>query len=75
VPERERLFDRREAADEQLVEVARRNGQRPHQRLAVSLEPRLVRLAPFELAGLHEGELLHGRPLVSLRLSYRATGS
>ena len=59
VTERERRRKRRGALDDQRVEVARGDRQRPDQRGPVRAQPRLGRLAPLERVGTGIRELLH----------------
>ena len=59
VPERERRFDAEHAGQQGRVEIAHRHGQRPHERLAVTLERGRRHVAPAHRAQPRDLELPH----------------
>ena len=61
VPERDRPRDRRLAADDRVVEVAERDGQRAHDRVVRVAQHRVGRLLPLDASVLGHRQLPHGR--------------
>jgi hypothetical protein len=59
VPHRDRHRQRRPAGRHRAVEVARRDRDRPHQRLPPVLEIRLRHVLPRQLAGSGQNQLAH----------------
>ena len=71
VAERERLADREDAGRQGQVDVAARDGERAHQRLAVVGEARLGNVTPLDHAGCGASELSHGRGILPHRVPCR----
>ncbi len=59
VAERERLTRRKEPRREEEIDVAARDRERTDERLAVTLEPRLGNVAPFDRVWAGARELFH----------------
>ena len=59
MPERERLLDGEHAGEQRAVEIAHRDGQRPHERLAVALQSGCGHLTPANRARTRDLELSH----------------
>ena len=59
VAERDRRRCGQLPEDRRLVRVAKRNGDRAHERLPPVLDHRLWHLLPLDLLGLQEGQLPH----------------
>ena len=61
VPDRKRTLQGEEAASEQRVDLAARDGQRPDQRVVPSCELGLRHFAPLELISTFASKLSHAR--------------